>query len=158
MGNKLNFDALVGLEENQYQQGEVKLQLKDNTFVVKYDKVFRDTKIQELIKEWVKIKEVNNIVNQDVNMYDISFILILKHFTDIPFYSFEDTLEQTEHYIRMTNLLLDIKDINGVSLFEKVYSVLSQEEIKKVTEHMNKTSLMIMNESSKLFEGENINA
>lgn len=158
MGNKLNFDALVGLEEKQYQQEEVKLQLKDNTFVVKYDKVFRDTKIQELIKEWVKIKEVNNIVNQDVNMYDISFILILKHFTDIPFYSFDDTLKQTEHYIRMTNLLLDIKDIEGVSLFEKVYSVLSQEEIKKVTEHMNKTSLMVMNEVNKLFEEEDINA
>lgn len=154
MKNKiLDFNTLSSLEQEQYPIGEVELEVGKEKFLVKYEQKFRESKIQDLVKEWMLIQEeVNNKV--DVNMYDISFILILKHFTDIPFDQIDNVLDRIEHYIRMTNLLLNLKDNKDVSLFEKVFSVIDKEQILKVTTTMNKMAKNIIEQTKQLEESE----
>ena len=90
----------------------------------------------------------------EVNMYDISFILILKHFTDVPFEDVDDMLERAEHYIRMANLLVDLKTEDSKSIFEVVFSVLDKEQLQKVTKAMENTSKIVLQEAQKLQESE----
>ena len=151
--NTLNFQTLSNLEESQYPIGEVKLKVGEQDFLVKYQERFKDSEIQELIKEWMLIKEATN-EKVEVNMYDISFILVLKHFTDVPFDEVEDILERTEHYIRMTNLLIDLKTEDGASIFEKLFGVLNKEEILKVTNAMKNVGNALLEETQRLQESE----
>lgn len=151
--NILDLRTLSSLEQNQFPIGETTLNIGEQSFVVKYQKHFKDSQIQELIKEWLLIKQATED-KIEVNMYDISFILIFKHFTDVPFEEKEDILERVEHYIRMTNLLVDLKDKDGVSLFEKIFKTLDEKEIQKVTETMTKVSKNILEETEKLKESE----
>lgn len=151
--NILDLKTLSNLEQDQFPIGEITLKVGEQSFLVTYQKQFRDSEIQELIKEWLLIKEATN-EKVEVNMYDISFILILKHFTDVPFDDVEDILERVEHYIRMTNLLIDLKDESGTSLFEKIYSCIDESQMKKVSETMKKVSEGILQETKVLQESE----
>lgn len=154
MGKKLNLKNLIELSKEQNQVGELKLNIGKQEFTVKYDKTFKTTKIQNLIKEWLEIKEEISKADIELNMYDISFTLILKYFTDVPFESFENILEQAEHYIRITNLLVDLKDNEGKSLFENIFMVLDNKQILKITESMNKAGEIILDEVKKLQESD----
>lgn len=147
----LDFKTLSNLEQDQYSIGEIVLDVEKEKFPIKYDKKFKDSKIQELVKEWMLIKEN---VKDEVNMYDMSFILILKHFTDVPFDEIEEINARVEHYVRMTNLLLDLKDNEGVSLFEKIFSVINKEQILKVTTTMNRMAQNIIQQTKELQESE----
>lgn len=147
----LDFKTLSNLEQDQYSIGEIVLDVEKEKFPIKYDKKFKDSKIQELVKEWMLIKEN---VKDEVNMYDMSFILILKHFTDVPFDEIEEINARVEHYVRMTNLLLDLKDNEGISLFEKIFSVINKEQILKVTTTMNRMAQNIIQQTKELQESE----
>lgn len=149
--NVLDLRTLSSLEQDQFPIGEINLNIGEQSFVVKYQKQFKDSQIQELVKEWLLIKQATED-KIEVNMYDISFILIFKHFTDVPFEEIEDVLGRVEHYIRMTNLLVDLKAEDGVSLFEKIFTALDEEQIKKITETMNKVSKSMLEETEKLQE------
>lgn len=151
--NTLNFETLSNLEQNQYPIGEIKLKIGKQNFLVKYKEKFKDSEIQELIKEWMLIKEATH-EKVEVNMYDISFILILKHFTDVPFDEVEDILERTEHYIRMTNLLIDLKTEDGSSIFEKLFEVLDNEEVLKVAKAMKNIGNTLLEETQRLQESD----
>ena len=149
----LNIKTLSELEQNQYPIGEITLKVGEQDFLVKYQEKFRDSEIQELIKEWLLIKEATD-GKIEVNMYDISFILVLKHFTDVPFDDVEDMLERAEHYIRMGNLLVDLKTEDGKSIFEMVFSILDKEQLQKVIDAMKNTSDLIQQEAQKLQESD----
>lgn len=155
MENKiLNIKTLSNLVDSQYPTKELKLKIGEQEFVVNCQKYFKDSEIQELIKEWMKIKEATLENEIEVNMYDISFILVLKHFTDVPFEEIPNILERTEHYIRMTNLLIDLKDNEGVPLFNRIFEALDKEQLTKVTQSMDNASKIILQESQKLQESE----
>lgn len=149
----LNIKTLSDLELNQYPIGEITLKVGEQNFLVKYQERFRDSEIQELIKEWLLIKEATD-GKIEINMHDISFILILRHFTDVPFEDFENMLERAEHYIRMANLLVDLKTEDGKSIFEKVFEALDKEQLQKVAKSMENTSNIILQEAQKLQESE----
>lgn len=149
----LDLRTLSNLEQEQFPIGEITLNVGEQSFSVKYQKYFKDSQIQELIKEWLLIRQATED-KIEVNMYDISFILIFKHFTDVPFEVKEDIVDRVDHYIRMTNLLIDLKEADGVSLFEKIFTALDKEEIQKITEAMSKVSNSILQESEKLQESE----
>lgn len=155
MENKiLNIKTLSNLVDSQYPTKELKLKIGEQEFVVNCQKYFKGSEIQELIKEWMKIKEATLENEIEVNMYDISFILVLKHFTDVPFEEIPNILERTEHYIRMTNLLIDLKDNEGVPLFNRIFEALDKEQLTKVTQSMDNASKIILQESQKLQESE----
>lgn len=140
MAKRLDMKELTYLSKKQYPKKNVLIHVEDKEFMVKIETLFKKSEVQELIKEWLEIREACEKANIQVNMYDISFILILKHFTDIPFEEQSDMLKQTEHYIRMTNLLVDIKDSEGTSLFQKVFAEIDPNEIKKISVAMSKVS------------------
>lgn len=149
----LDLKTLSSLEQDQFPIGEVSLNIGEQSFLVKYQKQFKESQIQELIKEWLLIKEaVEDKI--EINMYDISFILIFKHFTDVPFEQIEDILERVDHYIRVTNLLVDLKDKDGVSLFEKIFTALDKTQIEKISEAMKKVGKNILEETKRLEESE----
>ena len=140
---KLEVKKMVDLVQEQYQTKELILDLGEEQFTVQYDVKFKDSKIQDYIKEWMLIK-TTYVSDVEINMFDMSFILILKHFTDLPFEHFNKVEEKVDHYVRMTNLLFDLKDKDGMSVFNKVFLALDEEEIKKISQKMTEVGNEIL--------------
>lgn len=150
MANKvLDIKTLSDLSEKTYKTKEIKLKTEGQEFKVICQEKFRNTEVQELVVEWLAIREASLKKGVEVNMYTITYILILKHFTDVPFEDITDVLERTEHYIRMANLLVDLKDEDGQDFFNKILFSLDLKEIDKVSQAMEVASDILLDEAKK---------
>ncbi len=132
----LDFKTLAKLEDVQYPVGELKLDMGEQSFVVKYQERFKTASIQALVQEMMEVHQAIN-ENTEININDLVFILLIKHFTDIPFDAVDTVEEKIEMYIRTTNLLNNLETVEGISCFQAIFRVFNDKEIEKVSSFIN---------------------
>jgi hypothetical protein len=117
--NALTLEAIDSIASEYEQQKEIKFTHGSNEFTVNVDVKFQITKLNDMVTEFgkkiVELKD-SGIELEDEKMKEFSrnlaFILILRHFTDIPI---SDGLSSTQ--------LLDVLNkIINIGLFEVVWN------------------------------------
>jgi hypothetical protein len=117
--NALTLEAIDSIASEYDQQKEVKFQHGSNEYIVNVDVKFQTTKLNDMVAEFgQKILELKDsgIELEDSKMKEFSrnlaFILILRHFTDLPI----------THNLSSTELLDVLNKIINIGLFEVVWN------------------------------------
>lgn len=97
MGKKMNLSVLKQLETKAFTTKTLKL----DKYEIEVDEVFRESKILDLFKEFVKnIHTVREMGQDFLEIYVV--VLVIKHFTTIDF------PEKVELQIQTVNILADL--------------------------------------------------
>jgi hypothetical protein len=117
---KMNLGSLKTLENKKFTQKKIIV----GDFTILVDEVFRETKIIELVQEVLEKSRYMKENNIKMELSDFSYILFIKHFTDI------DISDSFDEQIQFYNILVDL------GYFETIINAFNQDEIKKFTEKM----------------------
>lgn len=124
--NKLNFNKLAELEQELNER--VTVEVLGGRFTVEVDKVFRTTKIENMILDFVKFlqrvsKEVDEIDEDMVKRFTrINQVLILKHFTNI------EVPDDDLKMVKMCEILLDL------GILDEIEEIIPKSELDKLNE------------------------
>lgn len=122
--NQVSLESLSQLDQEMDERIEIKL--KDGQFVIQMDKVFRVTKIENMLVDLVKFmqkayKEIREVDEETIKRFSrINEILILKHFTDV------DVPDDELKMIKMCEILIDLE------LLDEIGQHIPQSEKEKI--------------------------
>ena len=118
MGKKMN---LTNLKKNSSKKFTTE-KINVDGYDVVVDKVFRQSKIEELLKEFIEKLQYTQDNNIEFDGYEYGLTLTLSHFTSITFPKKYE--EQLETY----KILIDNE------YFDEIYKIFPQEEINKLAD------------------------
>ena len=117
---KMNLGNLKSLESKTF----TKRKLIIDNYEVEVDEVFRDSKITELVKEFLLKLNYMKENNIEMNPIDYSIVLLLKYFTTI---EIDDVFE---NQIQILSILIDLGYI------EQILNAFPEKEMIRLTEKL----------------------
>ncbi len=148
MAKKINLNALEKATKKQYVVGSKEVLINGEPMTFHYDTSFRDSKVRDMLLEWLAIKE-STVDVEDINLTDVLMVMQIKYFTDIEFVKYDNHLTQVMHYAKMGNRLFDLKSDSGENLFQIVMSCFREEDINKVANQMQLLGSLLAEEMEK---------
>lgn len=121
MSNKINLKNLQSMADEKFKTREVII----GDYSVNIDTVFRDSKITEMIKEFLEKLEYAKENNITINNSDYALLLMTKYFTDIEYPNLY------EEQIQVFTILVDL------GLLNVILAEFGEEGMKAITEKIN---------------------
>ena len=142
-GNKLNLKAIESASK-KFTTKTVIIPVDDVEYEVKIQQVFRTTKIEKMVMDFLKSENVKEIEKLDESVRIAYFMfLIMKEFTDL---DIPNNLKFNEQ-INLINSLIDL------GIWEEIFKEIPEEEIAKVNEFMVKFNLNLNKVIEEMNEG-----
>ena len=123
--SKINLDNLNRAHDKRFKAKRIEIECEGETFPVKVDLVFKDSKIRELVSKTAEDMEQAEAKGLADEILVISNMNIIRTFTDVDFT--EDLSKNLQMFEVMTDL--------GIT--EKILNAFDENEFEKITEYMN---------------------
>lgn len=133
---KMNLGNLKTLESKTFTKKKVIV----DKYEVEIDEVFRESTIQEMMKEFLLKMDYAQKNNIEMNPYIYAALLLIKYFSDV------DVPEDFEQQIQMYYILTDLNYLNPIleafdekemdKVIQRTYEL--KDRIPKITEEINK--------------------
>jgi hypothetical protein len=123
---KLNLKA-IETASKKFTTKKIIIPVNDVEYEVEIDEVFKTTKIEALIREFLESSQKNNLNELDNTVkFSYYFYFIFKYFTDI----------DIPKNLKFKDELKLISELIDLGIYEQISKNIPQTEIKKVNEYM----------------------
>jgi hypothetical protein len=133
---QLNSDLIQSLHDDMFQQEKLKVEIKGTIHEILVDKKFQNTKMYDLMIEFVTKLQNNKIVEDLGAQQEYFLFLIIKYFTNISIADTNDFETQIKIYRQLTDL----------EIAQKVFKIFKKSEMDKVIETSNEMIKNLQNE------------
>ena len=123
--SKITLDNLNQAHNKRFKAKKIEVECEGQTFPVKVDLVFKDSKIRELISRTAEDMEQAEVKGLLDEILVISNMNIIRTFTDVDFT--EDLSKNLQMFEVMTDL--------GIT--EEILNTFNEKEFEKITQYMN---------------------
>lgn len=145
--NKLDFNTIKKANDSVFTTKTLIISVDGKDYEVQIDQVFKTTKIEKMVLNFIQSEDVKEVEKlSDSTRLAFFMYLIIKNFTDLDIPDGLDLAEQ----LNLINSLIDL------GIFEAIMKEISDSEIQKVNDYMNKFNLNLDKVIEEMKNNENV--